>query len=197
MPLSAASYADLLQDAGISFDAFLMVSRQRVDQATYVRLTLRSAPYLPQQQVLDQCLLSMQPVLCLVPHYTLRTVDHGSFHFFAAVSRQAMHEQRVRPGELHHRLIHLKRLELLLAFLGFGFEAHTGPDIRRYQIGTTRCFAGIREELQMRRLVAFLALWLKLIARRRRHVKAEAENARGLQPGVAHVVGVSDPGDGF
>src|SRR4051812_24509337 len=49
----------------------------------------------------------------------------------------------------------------------------------------------------MRRLVAFLPPGLELITWWGGHVEPEVENTRGLQPGVAHVVGVTDPSDSF
>src|SRR3954451_20458140 len=49
----------------------------------------------------------------------------------------------------------------------------------------------------MRRLVTFLPPGLELITWWSGHVEPEAENTRGLQPGVAHAVGVADPSNSF
>ena len=53
----------------------------------------------PEQQVLHQGLLHVQAVFGFVPDDRLRAVEHLRGHFFAAVRRQAVHEDRVRRGD--------------------------------------------------------------------------------------------------
>src|SRR5690606_8429603 len=51
-------------------------------------------------------LLGVQPVLRLVEHDRLRSIDDLVSHFLAAVSWEAMHEERFRLGLLHQRAVH-------------------------------------------------------------------------------------------
>jgi hypothetical protein len=52
----------------------------------------------PSSKVLHESLLHVQPVFSLVPHHRLRAVDDLGGDLFAAVRRQAVHEQGLGPG---------------------------------------------------------------------------------------------------
>src|SRR6266850_755485 len=132
----------------------------------------------------------MQPVLGLVPHDRLRAVDHLGGDFLAAMRRQAMHEQRVLLRRAHHLGVDLPGLEIAPALLVFRLEAHRGPDVGGDQVGAPNCFHGVGESLA----VFGGSFRFDFIPGRRRDVQLEIEQRRGLQPGIADVVGVADPG---
>jgi len=59
------------------------------------------------QQVLKQGLLGMQAIFCFVPDDTLWPVNHLSGDFFATVSWQAVHKQRIVCCGFHEIVINL------------------------------------------------------------------------------------------
>ena len=64
-----------------------------------------SAHVAPEQQVLHQRLLHVQPVFCLVPDDRLRPLEHVLGHLFAAVRGQTVHEERIGTRRAHHRRV--------------------------------------------------------------------------------------------
>src|SRR5712691_11165598 len=91
--------------------------------------------HLPEHEELEQRLLRMQAVLGFIPHHALRTVDHLGGDFLAAVRRQAVHEERFLRRRLHHLGVDLPVLEVALALLVLGLEAHRCPYIGGDEIG--------------------------------------------------------------
>ena len=138
----------------------------------------------------------MQAVFRFVPDDRLRAVDHFGGDFLAAVCRQAVHEQGVRRGAAHLVGIHVPVGERFLACGVFLFEAHTGPDIRSDQIGA---FTGIGRVVETGEVTVIrrYQTQVDVIAFRRGDIDVEAEYFGSLEPGVQHVVGIADPGDGF
>src|SRR5882672_6047569 len=149
--------------------------------------------HLSQKQVLEQRLLRVQAVLRLVPHHALRAVDHLGRHLFAAMRRQAVHEESVLLRRAHHVGVDLPVVERAPALLVLGLEAHRGPDVGRHQVGAARGLHRVGEGLAV--LVELFLL--DLVARRGRDVQPEVEQRRRLQPAVADVVRVADPGHGL
>ena len=138
----------------------------------------------------------MQPVLGLVPHRRLRAVDHLRRHLVAAVSGQAMHEDRVLGRLRHHLGVDLEGAERLLPLVCI-VVAHRHPDIGHHAIGAAR---------RLKRILAHLdvgALALRPIEQRGRRPERlrrsdpelEAEAGGGVHPGGGDIIGVADPGD--
>src|SRR6266545_710084 len=160
-------------------------------------LFLPSRLHLSEQQEFHQRLLGMQPVFRLVPHDALRAVDHRAIDFLAAVGGKTMHEKRVLLRGFHHLRVHLPVLEVALALLVLRLEAHAGPDVGGDQVRPARGLERIGEAFVVVVVVDAGALGLDLVAGRRRDVQVEIEHRSRLQPGVADVVRVPDPRDGF
>jgi hypothetical protein len=112
----------------------------------------------------------------------------------AAMGGQAVHEQGVGLRQSHHLGIHLPVLEVAAALLVLGLEAHRGPHVGGDEIGAAHRIHRVGELLVMVGAVEAGALGLDFVAGRRRHMHVEAEHLGRLQPGVADVVGVADPG---
>ena len=71
----------------------------------------------------------MKPVGGLEDDLALRAVEHVRGHFFAAVSRQAVQEDRILGGERHQVLVDLERSEEFSPLVGLVFLPHARPDI--------------------------------------------------------------------
>src|SRR3984957_2467898 len=79
-------------------------------------------------------LLRVQPVLGLVEHDRLRAVDHFVGDLFAAMGRQAVHEDGVRLGAGHQPRIDLVALEQVMA-PGAVAIAHGDPGVGDDTVG--------------------------------------------------------------
>jgi hypothetical protein len=153
-----------------------------------------------EQKVLHECLLHVHPVFCLIPHHGLGAVDHVGLDLFAAVRGQAVHEQGIGLGGGHHLGVHAPVGEGLLARFVLGLIAHAGPHVGGDQVCALAGFERVAEKL-----IAVCAdstcangqFLINFVAARRAHVHLEAQQLRGLQPGVGHVVAVAHPGHGL
>src|SRR5882672_25647 len=151
--------------------------------------------HLSKQEKFHQRFLRMQPVLGLVPDRTLRSVDDFRRDLLAAVRGQAVHEERILLRRSHHVGVDLPVLEVALALLVLRLESHAGPHVRGDQVRAARRLHGVGEALVVVVVVDAGALGLDLVPGRRGHVYVEVEHGSRLQPGVADVVRVADPGD--
>ena len=79
--------------------------------------------------------LDVKAVFRLVPHDTLRTVDHRRTHFLTAVGRQAVQENRVLLGTRHQRFVYDVCLERFLPNRLLLLLAHRRPDVSVHHIG--------------------------------------------------------------
>src|SRR5712691_12878234 len=79
------------------------------------------------EQVEDDGLLSVQAVLGLIEHDAGLAVEHGVGDLLAPVRGQAVHDQRPRPGEPHHRVVDLIALEGLQPLLALTLLPHARP----------------------------------------------------------------------
>jgi hypothetical protein len=79
-------------------------------------------------------LLRVQPVLGLVEHHRMRAVDHFVGDLFAAMRRQAMHEDGVRLGARHQPRIDLIALEQVMAARAVAI-AHGDPGVGDDAVG--------------------------------------------------------------
>ena len=77
----------------------------------------------------------MHPIVSLLEHDRLRSVDHLGGHFEAAVGRQAVHEDRSRGGERHHVGVDGVALELLPALFLLRFLTHRHPRVGVDRVG--------------------------------------------------------------
>jgi len=93
------------------------------------------ASHAPEKHVFHQRLLSVEPVLGLVPHDALGSVDDRGVHFLTPVRGQAVHEQRIGLRNRHHLPVHAVAREILFALFGLRFGTHAGPDVGGDEIG--------------------------------------------------------------
>src|SRR5512138_1280803 len=89
----------------------------------------RRARSAPGQQQLEERLLRVQPVLGLVEHRRLRPLDDGVGNLLAAVGRQAVEDDRVRPRAAHEPLVHDEALEAAAALLDLRLLPHARPHV--------------------------------------------------------------------
>jgi hypothetical protein len=92
-------------------------------------------------------------------------------------------------------LVDLPVGEIAPALVVLGFETHRGPHVGGHQIGAARGVHRIGELFEVAGAIQPGASGFDLVARRRRHLHLEIEHFGGLQPGVADVVRIADPGD--
>ena len=71
----------------------------------------------------------MQPVRGLLDDDALRAVDHFVGHFFAAMGRQAVHEDRLLGRRGHQLGVDLIIGKIFSPASRFGLLAHAGPDV--------------------------------------------------------------------
>ena len=137
----------------------------------------------------------MQPVFRLIPDHRLGAVDDPGGHLLAAVRRQAVHEEGVRPGQGHHGLVDDIAGKGAQTGLLFGLLAHAGPDVGDHQVRPGHRRAGIAQQDAAlagggeEPGVGVEALWTG-------EAQLKIEQRRGLQIGLAHVVAVAHPDDG-
>ena len=86
------------------------------------------------KQKFKQGFLGVQTVFRFLPDHALWPVDYIGGHFLAAVSRQAVHENRILVGAGHQLGIDLEPGENLFALALFLFLAHAGPHVGDYQV---------------------------------------------------------------
>src|SRR5688572_8728454 len=77
----------------------------------------------------------MQPVLRLIEHRALRTVDDLVRDLFAAVRGQIVQNDRIALGPREQGRVELETLERAAPALVFLLLTHAGPDIRVDDIG--------------------------------------------------------------
>ena len=135
----------------------------------------------------------MKAIFGLVPDNALWAVDDLGGDFFATVRRQAVHEEGFRGRLSHHVLINAPISEGLAAFFVFCLVAHARPDIGRDQVSAFACFMRVDELFDHSGFNGCQAGRVKYIALWGRHMQREAQKLGGLNPGVGHVVGVTNP----
>ena len=81
------------------------------------------------QQLDEEALLDVQPVLRLLPDQAAWAVHHRRGDLLATVRRQAMHGDHVGPGGVEQCVVDLVAGEGVAAFLGLGLLAHRGPGV--------------------------------------------------------------------
>src|SRR6516164_1738085 len=143
----------------------------------------------------EDTLLGMQPVLCLVPDDRLRAINDPGSDFFAALCRQAMHEDGVRLGMRHQLLVDAVPGQHVVA-VDARFNAHRDPGIgddavrprdSLHRVGgqfdaTTLAARPIEEPLRRAEVL------------RTGEPKREAEANRRVNPAGRDVVAVAAPG---
>src|SRR5450830_55994 len=150
-----------------------------------------------EQKELHECLLHVHSVFCFVPDDGLGAVDHVGFHLFAAVGGQAVHEQGIRAGPLHHVGVHAPVGEGGATGLVLGLVAHAGPDIGGHQVGVAAGFQRVAEHFEAVAAADAGHALIDLIAVGRADMHLEVKQLGRLQPGVGHVVAVAHPGHGL
>ena len=108
-----------------------------------------------------------------------------------------MHEQGVRLGAGHHFAVDAPVGKGFLACRVFGFPAHAGPDVGGDQVGAGAGFVRGLEELDVIAQFHARDRAVDVVAAGRADVHGKAEQLGRLQPGVGHVVAVTDPGHGL
>jgi hypothetical protein len=103
----------------------------------------------PQQQIKNG-FLNVEPVFSLLKDHRIFRIHHLVSNLFAAVSRQAVHKDRMRRGLGHEFLVDLIGLEEFGAFCRLMFLPHAGPGIRVDGIDTRDRNLRIRYKLQLR-----------------------------------------------
>ncbi len=153
------------------------------------------------EQHRENRLLRVQPVLGLVEHDGPRAVEDTGGDFLAAVRRQAMHEERVRLGARHQRLVDLIAGKRPFPFARFVLLSHRRPDVG--VDGARALDRGLRVgEQPKRRAVTRQARDLLLdsvrqdVAVRRGQVHVHAGHHRRLRQRGRDVVAVADVRDG-
>ncbi len=144
--------------------------------------------------------MRVQPVLRLVEHDRPRRVEHVGGHLFAAMGRQAVHEQRMGRGSGHQGGVDLVLGKNLFPPGRFLLAAHRRPDVRvdRIDAGDGLRWAGERADL---RAVARPSHGVvdhavgQLEAARRGDVERDATHHRGMCQRRGDVVPVADIGD--
>ncbi len=111
------------------------------------------------EQQQQQGLLRMQAVFGLIEDDGLRAVEHCVGDFGIAARGQAVHEDRVRRGLGHQRLVHLEGPEDGLALGGLVLEAHADAHVGVDRVGA---FDGGLRVLQQAK---FAAVGLRNLAR--------------------------------
>src|SRR5687767_6915835 len=136
----------------------------------------------------------MKPVFGLVPDYALGSIDHLGRDFLAAVSRQTVHEQNVGLRGTYHLDVDLPRFEIAFALGVFGLETHAGPDISSNEIHSLHGIHGILELLVVICTVEPGTFRLDSVTGRSRNMDVEVEQFCSLQPRIAYVIRIPDPG---
>ena len=83
----------------------------------------------PAEQLDQQCLLDVQPVLRLLPDQATRSVHHGRGDLLAAMGGQAVHREGVGPGRVEQGVVDPVARERVAALLGLGLLAHRRPGV--------------------------------------------------------------------
>src|SRR5690606_27452740 len=92
---------------------------------------------------LEERLLSVEPILRLVPDAALRAVDDLGADLLAAMGGEAMEEDPALRGPSHERLVDQETGEGLPPGLRLGLLAHAGPDVGRDHIRALDGLGGI------------------------------------------------------
>ena len=87
------------------------------------------------EQERERAACRVQAVVALLEHDALRAVDHVGGHLEAAVRRQAVHEDRARRGQRHHRLVDREALERRDALLLVVLLPHRHPRVGVHGVG--------------------------------------------------------------
>ena len=87
----------------------------------------------------------MQPVLSLIEDHRYRGFEDVGRDLFAAMRRQAVHEERAGSGRLHQRAVHLEGTKREPAGGRLLFLSHRRPDVGIDGVDTGHRLAGIPE----------------------------------------------------
>src|SRR5262249_2710252 len=93
------------------------------------------------EQILQQRLLRVQPVAGFLPDDRARVLEQIVADFFAAMRRQAVHEERIRARAVEQPLIDLVALEALEPARPFLLVPHRRPDVGHDQMCALHGFA--------------------------------------------------------
>src|SRR3990167_9349922 len=103
-------------------------------------------PLSASQEVQDDALLRVEPVLRLIEHHALRPVEDRIRDLLPAMRRQAVHDERLPTGEAEQRVVDLVALEGLLPPLALGLLPHADPDIGVDDVGALDGLPGLHRE---------------------------------------------------
>ncbi len=141
-------------------------------------------------------LLRMQPVLGLIEHHRLRSVEHLVGDFLAAMGRQAMHHERALARILQQRVVDLEPLEVAPALRRFLLVAHRGPGIGVNHVGVLHRLGRIvGERADFLVAQARHELLLRLVAFGTSEPQLETRERGRLDPALRQVEAVADEGD--
>ena len=93
------------------------------------------ARFLAGQELDEERLLDVEPVLGLVEDQAPRPVHDLGRDLLAAMGRQAVHRQCVGPRGIEHGVVHLVAAEGVAALLRLGLLAHRGPGVGVDDVG--------------------------------------------------------------
>ena len=83
----------------------------------------------PAEELHEQRLLHVEPVLRLLPDQAAGSVHDGRCDLLAAVRRKAMHREGIGTRRVEQRVVHPVGRECIAAFLGLGLLAHRRPGV--------------------------------------------------------------------
>src|SRR6202043_703666 len=108
-----------------------------------MRAPSREAAHAAPQQAYEYSLLNVQTVFRLIEDNGVQRVDDLVGHLLAAMRGQAVHESRMRLGELHEPGTHLVGSEYRGTFRLFLFVSHARPGVSINRIGSGHGFARV------------------------------------------------------
>src|SRR5581483_1257539 len=136
---AAFSYARGLKGSSDRIDRRSAYSRRMASTASFTRGTTRTSPRRSEraEQPEQKRLLGVHPVLGLVPHGRMRSVDHLGGDLLPAVRGQAVQDHDVGLGKLHLALVDLVGGEHERPLLRLRFLPHARPNVGVQDVGSS------------------------------------------------------------
>src|ERR1700676_2313767 len=165
-----------------------------------MRAPSREAAHAAAQQPYEYRLLNVQTVFRLIEDNGVQRVDDLVGHFLAAMRGQAVHESRMRLGELHERGIRLVGSENRGPFRLFLFVSHARPGISINRIGSGNGFARVGQDAERSLGLVRNGLrhgddyGIETVGLRRRDRNFRAHRGARQKQRVRHIVAVANVG---
>ena len=137
--------------------------------------------------------MKMHFIFSLIKDHGMGPIQNIRCDFLSSMGRKAVHHKGILLGDRHQGLVHLKILKIRQTLGPFILLAHTGPNIRIYNIRALGRLFGIFYNPDVFRLLS-QDLRKGMVSGGTGQEQFKPQNMGSIDPGLGHIIAVAYPG---